>query len=287
MKKYFSLLIITLWCGIASTAQPEDTQAQDSIQKTTFLERLKYDGATMGGGFFQTFMRPMEWQKKDFIILGGTLAGTGILYATDQQTSDYFRDQQQDVPMGVRDFGWYFGNPQVNYGMSGSIYAVGLIFDNEWARETGVLMITSASVAGLIQQATKSLTGRARPQAGLGSNHFKPFGGTAAYRSFPSGHTVLAVTSMYALSKQFKSPWVKGGLYAIGMIPPVSRLWNGAHWLSDVFLSTVLSVAVVESVYAYLKKGEKYNVKGPERPEKKISWNLQLGPGRVGVVGVF
>ncbi|MEX2350061.1 MAG: phosphatase PAP2 family protein [Flavobacteriaceae bacterium] len=287
MKKHISLLIIALWCGIAATAQEDLIQPRDTLEETTLLKRLKYDATTMGGGFFQTFMRPLDWEKRDYLILGGTIAGTGILFATDQQTSDYLRGQQQDVPMVIRDFGWYFGNPQVNYGMSGTIYAVGLIFDNEWARETGVLMITSASVAGFIQQATKSLTGRARPQAGLGSNHFKPFGGTSSYRSFPSGHTVLAVTSMYALSKQFKSPWIKGGLYAVGLIPPMSRLWNGAHWLSDVFLSTVMSVAVVESVHAYLKNNNKYNVEGSQPRKKNISWNLQLGPGHVGVVGVF
>lgn len=38
------------------------------------------------------------------------------------------------------------------------------------------------------------------------------------------------------------------------MITPVSRLWAGAHWVTDVALGIAISVAVVDSIDNYLKK---------------------------------
>jgi membrane-associated phospholipid phosphatase len=105
------------------------------------------------------------------------------------------------------------------------------------------------------------MVGRARPGAGLGKNHFRPFGGSPAYRSFPSGHAVLTFTNAHIIAKQFKSPWVKAGIYTIGVIPGVTRIYREAHWASDVFLSWAMSYFVVEAIDLYLdrKYSKKYN----------------------------
>lgn len=264
-----------------------DTLLMNAVQERDGLgKRFTSDVSAMGGGFVHALSRPLHWDGKDFARFGAVAGGIALLYIVDDETSEYFMDQREDVPEGIRDFGWYFGSPQVNYGLTGTIYALGLFTNNDKLRETGVLMITSASAAGLIQQLTKSLTGRARPSTGFGKNHFRPFGGDAAYRSFPSGHTVLSVTTMYALSKQFKSPWIKGACYVVGMVAPVSRLWEGAHWLTDVALSAVMSVAIVESVDGYLKD-RKAKELGLKPDETTFKWELRAGPGGIGFVGRF
>lgn len=263
----------------------------DTLPAKTIWQNFKYDAGSIGGGFLHAFGEPTRWDKNDWYRVAGTVAAVGLLYTVDEQTSDWFRNQEEDAPGILKDFGWYFGSPQNNYGFTGAVYLTGLFTNHEKLRRTGVLMITSASVSGLIQQVSKTVTGRARPQAELGKDHFKPFGGDAAYRSFPSGHTVLAVTTMYSLSKQFESPWLKGACWAVGAIPPVTRLWHGAHWLTDVVLSGIISVAVVEGVDTYLDKQRDYNTyknfPQDESPLKKISWSLRAGPNSIGIVGVF
>jgi membrane-associated phospholipid phosphatase len=289
-KAAFTILLI--FCLVQNVFCQTDsltvTQA-DTVPRRTIWQDFKYDAGSVGGGFLHALSQPAHWQKDDFYKLGATVAVVGILYTVDEQTSDWFRNQEEKAPDIIKDFGWYFGSPQNNYGLTGSIYLAGLFTRHEKLRRTGVLMITSASVSGLIQQVTKTVTGRARPQAELGKHHFKPFGGEAAYRSFPSGHTVLSVTTMYALSKQFESPWIKGACYTVGLIPPVTRLWAGAHWLTDVVLSGIISVAVVESVDTYLTKQRNYgsDKNMPKEPTKKISWSLRAGPNTIGIVGVF
>ncbi|MFT4833216.1 MAG: membrane-associated phospholipid phosphatase [Psychroserpens sp.] len=141
-------------------------------------------------------------------------------------------------------------------------------------------MIASASSAGLLQQVLKSVVGRARPVAELGKDTFDPFNTSRNFHSFPSGHTMLAFTNAYAIAKQFKSPWIKAGIYSVGLIPGISRIWDGQHWLSDVAISVAISIFTVESIDRYLdsKYDQKYN-----EQTKDMSWDLNFGPGTMGV----
>ena len=130
---------------------------------------------------------------------------------------------------------------------------------------------------------SKTVVGRARPTGGEGKASFDPFSSEGKYHSFPSGHTILSFTTLYALSKQFDNPFVKAGLIGVGMVSPVSRLWSGAHWLTDVGLSLAISVVVVDSIDKYLKNERNYGVQNPN----KMSWKMQVGLGQVGIVGTF
>lgn len=296
MKKlFFSFLLclsVQLFTAQSFTVQNDSLAVQkivvtDTVPKESTWNRFKYDLTSMGRGFVHTYASPLHWEKQDYLIFGATVVGTGILFATDEQTNKYFVKQGEDIPEGIKDFGFRFGKPLFNYGLTGSIYAFGLLTNNEKVRYTGVLMITSASVGGLLQQVLKTAAGRARPSTDLGPYHFEPFNGAAAFGSFPSGHTVLAVTTMYSISKQFKSPWIKAGCFVVGSITPLSRLWADAHWASDVLLSTVMSVAIVESVDSYLKKEKRYKLNPEAFTPKKVSWNLRAGYNQIGLVGTF
>lgn len=297
MDKFVKLLLVFFACQHFIYAQTDSLSIHrdtlvfseiknDTLVKETIWQKLTYDARNGANGFLYTFAQPTRWDKKDLAYFGGTLVGTGILYLSDEEISSFFRRQNNDIPPSVSEFGFRFGKPLVNYGLTGSIYMVGLLSDNEQIRYTGVLLITSASVGGLLQQVMKTVAGRARPSTELGYNHFRPFNGSPSFSSFPSGHTVLSVTTCYALSKQFTNPWVKGGFYALGMVSPLSRIWEGAHWASDVFLSTVMSVAIVECVDSYLKRDSKYKL-NPEERKNKISWNVKMGYNQLGLVGTF
>jgi len=169
--------------------------------------------------------------------------------------------------------------------VNGAIYLAGLFTKSKKLRKTGILMISSTSAAGLIQTISKTATGRARPNSGSKAT-FRPFSNEGGYHSFPSGHTILSFTTFYALSKQFDNIWVKGALIAGGMVSPVSRLWAEAHWLTDVALSTALTIVVVDSIDKYLDRTMSNDPAYKER-NNKISWQLQFGGNRIGVIGTF
>ena len=117
-----------------------------------------------------------------------------------------------------------------------------------------------------------------------GHDSFRFYSNEAGYHSFPSGHAILSFTTAHAIAKQFKNPFIKGGIYAVGMITPVSRLWAGAHWLTDVSLGIVLSVVIVDGIDNFLNKTERYTY---DKNKVSIKWNLKLTPGQLGIVGTF
>lgn len=275
-------LIVLLFASTNSIGQGADVNnRKDSLPST--WELLKYDGASAFGGMKYTYSRPSQWKKDDYITAGAIVAGTAALYVFDEETSEYFIEQDHKMPQLIKDIGWYYGSPQNNYAINGAVYLYGLLTKNKKVRKTGVLLISAASTAGLIQTITKTAVGRARPATGEGKASFDPFRGIGAYHSFPSGHTILSFTTAYAIGKQFDNPFVKAGIYGLGMIAPVSRLWAGAHWLTDVGLSLAISVLVVDSIDNYLNEERLY---GPEE-KHRINWEFNVGLGRVGLTGTF
>lgn len=281
MKKNISVFILVLSVLFLNGITAQQLTPKDSLPSTWDL--MKYDGVSAFGGLKKAYTAPLHWEKDDIVIASAVVAGTAAIYIFDEETSEYFKKQGENAPSVVRDFGWYFGSPQNNYGITGAVYLVGLFTKNEKIRKTGVLMISAATASGIIQSISKTAVGRARPTAEEGKASFKPFSKEGTYHSFPSGHTILSFTTMYALSKQFESPFVKAGLMGVGLIAPVSRLWDGAHWLTDVGLSLALSVAVVDTIDKYLSTERDYGVD----KEKTISWKMHVGLGRVGIVGTF
>ena len=273
MKRLFTLLILLSFLNSSA-------QGSTSAKKDTRWQMFTYDVGNMFTAVGHSYTRPLHWKSEQWTQFGGVAAGTGFLYLFDTSTSGFMRNQRDGVPEIIRDYGEFYGRPENNYIATGGVYLAGLISKNEKLRRTGVLLVASATSTGLLQQILKSVVGRARPVAGLGKDTFDPFNSDRKFHSFPSGHALLVFSNAYAIGKQFKSPWIKAGIYTLGAIPGISRVWDGQHWLSDVALAWALSIVTVESIDRYLDKkyDEKYNDQ-----QKDVSWNLNFGPGTVGV----
>lgn len=278
MKNLFVLLFLVSFINLQGQNSKHD-------KSETRWNMLKYDMGNVFKGMGYAYSRPLHWKGDQWGDFGITVVATGSAYLLDDPVTQYARSIKQDVPKIIRVYGFEYGSPANNYMITGAVYTTGLILKDEKLRRTGVLLIASASTAGLLQQIVKSAVGRARPLAGLSNDTFKPlWSGGKDYHSFPSGHSILAMTNAHAIAKQFKNIWVKSGIYTLGAIPAISRLWEGKHWLSDVVLSVAISIFTVESIDRYLdsKYDEKYNDSA-----KKLSWNLNFGLGQVGLVVEF
>ena len=278
MKKILTavfILVLTGTYGQSSAVSDADSN----------WDNFTYDMGNVFKGVGYSYSRPLHWQGKQWATFGGVMAGTALIYLVDDPTSEYFTGIKEDVPQFIREYGKEYASPQYNYMFTGAVYLTGLFTKDPKLRRTGVLLISSATSTGLLQQILKSAVGRARPATELGKDTFNPlWGGGKGFHSFPSGHTILAFTNAYAIAKQFKNPWIKAGIYTVGLVPGISRLWEGKHWLSDVAFSVALSIFTVEAIDRYLdtKYDEKYN-----QNAKDVSWDLNFGPGVVGLTVRF
>jgi membrane-associated phospholipid phosphatase len=253
-----------------------------------FWQKFTYDLGNMAGGMGHAYSRPLHWQKNQFANFGYVAAGTAALYSIDDNVDNWANGWRGDVPRWLVDYGNDVGSPNNNFMLTGAVYLTGLFTKNPKLRRTGVLLISSASAAGLMQQISKRIIGRARPKADVGKDVFDPlhFDRVFNYDSFPSGHVMLGFTNAYAIAKQFKSPWVKAGLYTLGSIPGLSRVIDRFHWISDVAFSTAISIFIVEAIDRFLdtKYDAKYNLL---KKDKKVVWDLQVTPRSFGVAMSF
>jgi hypothetical protein len=251
---------------------------------TSIWNAAKHDAKFIVKGVGHSLSRPVHWKGKDFTKLGILLAGTATMSLADESFRDWAQKNSDDYPKILRDFGWYFGSPQNYFAANAGLYAFGLITKNEKVRKTSVLIISSSITTGVLQSFLKTTVGRARPASGFDNYTFKPFSGESSYRSFPSGHTILSVTMAHSIAKQFENTWVKIGIYTLGALPPISRIIDNAHWLTDIAFSAALSIIVVDCIDNYLFKEKAYDY--PSR-KKLVSWNLRFGGNQIGVVGTF
>ncbi|MGB3773875.1 MAG: phosphatase PAP2 family protein [Leeuwenhoekiella sp.] len=252
---------------------------------TSIWKDFTYDLGTIFKGVGHVYTRPVSWQKEDYIKLGSVAAGTLGFYAFDEGINEVMTNNKKNVPPIMLDYGWRAGKPLNNYAITGAVYLSGLFTKNTKLRRTGVLLLSSATATGLLQQFIKTGLGRARPSTDMGKHFFKPFDPSSAYSSFPSGHGILTFTTAHIIAKQFENKWVKTGIYTLGVIPGITRVIEDAHWASDVFLSWATSFFIVESIDRYLdsKYDEKYNTK----KTKKTALNLIFKGTGIGIEFVF
>jgi len=270
---------------LPNKAKSNLTRVRQQIKDSTSTWQLfKYDGKSTLKSVGHAFTRPLYWKGDDYLKLGGLVAGSFLISSADQDVNRFVARQRADFPKVIRDFGWYYGSPQNYFAASAGIYGFGLLTKNEKVRKTGVLIIASSITTGALQSVLKNAVGRARPNTGLGANEFDFFSGKPDFSSFPSGHTILSVTMSHAIAKQFDNTLVKIGIYTIGAIPPISRLIDNAHWLSDIAFSTAVSIIVVDSIDKFLFNEKRYSY---SKKQPKISWNFTFSSNKVGFTGTF
>ena len=238
----------TLWCQV-DHQDPDTTATKVSL---TLGQTLTEDFKDYYKGIGYIFSRPAHWKKKQLLTFGGVMTGTLLLTLADEPVYEFFRDNQGSLANDLEKVGDFWGKPQFGYLFAGGIYALGLGIGRESIRKLGVSSITAITVAGLVQTISKVVIGRARPGQDKGNWFFSPFTNKPGFHSFPSGHTIVAMTTSFVIAKSSKSKVVKGLSYTLGGITAWSRIYNGAHWLSDVALSIAISYFTVETVFHFM-----------------------------------
>jgi membrane-associated phospholipid phosphatase len=126
-------------------------------------------------------------------------------------------------------------------------FALGLILltvawwrgNKKWTR-IFVSMLIALAIAGLAGRVIKISTGRARPSVKIeqGWNGLRLSG--SKYHSFPSGH-VIASTAFFAVLL-FANRRIGLPCLVIPIVIGSSRIYGGAHYLSDVVCAAVLGI---------------------------------------------
>ena len=130
--------------------------------------------------------------------------------------------------------------------IGGSMYAVGRLAKNQKLTSLGLHGTEALIVGEVVASALKGAVGRQRPYVRpRDANNYQLFRGVKAgdeFRSFPSGHAVAAFAAAAAVTAETSrndpsSTWyVAPVMYGGAALVAVSRMYNNAHWASDVLV---------------------------------------------------
>jgi membrane-associated phospholipid phosphatase len=120
--------------------------------------------------------------------------------------------------------------------------------NKKWTR-IFLSMLIALSIAGLAARAIKISTGRARPSV----KSEEVWNGprlSSKYHAFPSGH-VVASTAFFAVLA-FANWRIGLGCLAIPILIGFSRIYGGAHYLSDVICAAILGILSAILVWRFI-----------------------------------
>ncbi|HNV73292.1 MAG: phosphatase PAP2 family protein [Gemmatimonadetes bacterium] len=133
--------------------------------------------------------------------------------------------------------------------VGGLMWAGGAIAGNDVVKHIGVESTQAVMLSGVLTIGIKGLIGRSRPNASPDDpDHFYPGRGffDARRSSFPSGHTSAAFALATVLSRELSGRYpskrwlIRGALYGAAGSVGLARMYQNAHWPSDVVTGAAL-----------------------------------------------
>ncbi|HEX7977891.1 MAG TPA: phosphatase PAP2 family protein [Gemmatimonadaceae bacterium] len=189
---------------------------------------------------------------RDAALAGGFGALTVAMFPIDQRVASHLQDSSTQANRFFRNGSkgvQYIADPgAIIIGVS--LYGVGRLAHWRQVADLGLHGTEAVAVSGGLTALLKGVIGRSRPyvSADTAPNDFhlgRGFG-QSAYQSFPSGHTTVAFAAAAVVTSEsshwgsravwFVAPAMYGGATLVGL----SRMYNNAHWASDVALGAAI-----------------------------------------------
>jgi membrane-associated phospholipid phosphatase len=211
-------------------------------------------------GFFKDHLAlwksPLKMNAKKYLFWAPVFVATGICFSNDERIHSSFMDYQSKHSWvgNVSPVITNGGDTRVVLGAALAFYGAGALFNNTKAKQTGVMAFQALGHAVIFVTAGKIITGRERPSFnnGISTWHWFPaslkqFGSEPQpkYNSFPSGHTIAIWSVATVIAKQYRKTVIVP-ILAYGIVTGVglSRVFEDAHWLSDVIVGAAMGYTI-------------------------------------------
>jgi len=234
-----------------------------------------------GDGVIYSYSRPLHWQGKDWAKFAGLIGATAAISLLDKPVKNLFEDRDHKLLNGVERVGFHFGKPYSAFIFTGGFYLYGLVANNRWSKDTGILMGITLLTSGVLQTLAKDAFGRARPDTGLDQYYFSPFSQDAGFHSFPSGHFAVAFGIAHIVANRTDFVPLKIFAYTLAGTTFVSRLYHEAHWFSDMLFGGALAYFFGNTAM------KRFTIYDGENANEKVSWKVLPHPRGISITARF
>ena len=182
---------------------------------------------------------PQTW-KKAAVVTGAVLAASTL----DDELRDVARANQGRIGRNISEVVTPFGGRYSDRVLLGFL-AAGLINRDDRAKSVAFDAYVSSIIASkIITPTLKQTFDRSRPSVAEDATDFS--GG----ESFPSNHATQAFLMATVVAHHYDSPWVDRGAYALAALVSLARMYDDAHWLSDVIAGAAIGTATARFITA-------------------------------------
>lgn len=253
----FAVLVIQTVSGLAHAAGQEDPARaleEDSIGKG--VQATVEDARALATA-------PFRMDREDLLLAGGAVAVVGGFFAADHGIRDLVQRNTTAKGQDVADGFNTFGSAGVLLGLNAGVIAIGVAKQSyggsSHLKDAGLISLEAEVFAVAATAALKELTGRATPDKGQGTTHFRPFSGFDT--SFPSTHAAASFAVASVFAERFEPPvgWVA---YGLASAVAVSRVYTDKHFASDVVAGGLIGWGLGKFLSG-------------RHPEQTSSWRLE------------
>ena len=190
-------------------------------------------------------------EGSDFVYAAGATLTTLGAARIDRPVADFMRSHGQES-VALHRLSHVVESLAVPgaFVIGGGLYLGGRLGDDDGMADAGLHTTEAVLIASALNSVLKIATGRARPYVSHDSTHDFDFMrglDDDRYRSFPSGHTVIAFAMAAAATEEVSrsggATWLVGAAtYSGATLVGLARMYNDKHWASDVAMGAAIGI---------------------------------------------
>jgi len=228
------------------------TQKEDNdINKKPPEREVKLDKEYFTGYWTDTkniLTSPARWETTDWIIASAITGISVGLYTQDGKIQIWVQKNKNDTNSHLADD----ASTAYRYVLPvlGGLGLYGYIADDERAKRTFLLSAESFILTGIFVQTLKHTTGRHRPYTGDPYDTWSGPTRNSSYLSFPSGDASTAFAIASVVASEYDNIVVPTLAYTTASLIALERVYNNAHWSSDIFVGSAIGYFTGKAIVA-------------------------------------
>ena len=202
---------------------------------------------------------PYEFQKATNKILRNVLVGAGytaVVYFTYKYEDKNFQHESQEDKSKVASLILTKGASPLGLGKTqaialGATTGFAFLTKNKTLKHTVYIWAGTMLLNEVVTSKLKTGFQRHRPNTGDAFNTFDGKNGIDGNRSFPSAHTSNAFATATVFATLYKDKkWVAPFAYGMATMVGISRVYDNAHWASDVLAGAAIGFLSAKTMIA-------------------------------------